>query len=115
MQIMKMTQRTEGTLRAVLDVDDTLTAEEMKHIRRALGNTGGKQGRKLITTNEACDILGICSMTLRRYELKGFLKPIRYTQRKIRWDEDEIIDFKHNGKGDKQLKEVENDHYRRSV
>lgn len=96
---MKLTQISEGTLRTVLDLDDTLTAEETKHIKMALGDLRGKRGLEQITTKEACEILNVCSMTLRRYELKGYIKPIRHSERRIRWDKDAILDFKRTGKG----------------
>jgi predicted DNA-binding transcriptional regulator AlpA len=97
MKTMSMKLQTQGTLRTVLDLDETLTKDEKKHIKRALGDTGGKQNRALITTKEACEILGICRLTLSRYVDHGMLAPIRYTKRKIRWDRDEIEFFKNNG------------------
>lgn len=96
MYIAKLLPGSRSTLQTVLDVDNTLTEIEKKLIHQAIGNAGQVR-RKLISTKEACEILGVCSMTLRRYEQKGLLTPIRYTPRKIRWDQDEIEAFKNCG------------------
>jgi hypothetical protein len=106
MKTMSMKLQTKGTLRTVLDLDETLTKDETKHIKRALGDTGGKQRRVLITTKEACEILGVCRLTLSRYEHRGLITPIRYTQRRIRWDMDDLEEFKNAGNANTNVQNI---------
>jgi hypothetical protein len=92
-----MTEQTGATIRAAMSIDTTITPEEEKHLRRALGERRGKQSRTLITTTEACEILECNPVTLRRYENRGLITAIRYSQRKIRWDRDDVLELRDNG------------------
>jgi predicted DNA-binding transcriptional regulator AlpA len=94
---MGMMPATREKIELILEIDQTVTKEERKHFNRGLRAENGNTRRTLITTKEACEILGVSSMTLSRYEKRGYLSPIRYTQRKIRWDRDDIYDFLNNG------------------
>lgn len=95
MNVMHMTIETRTRIEDSLKFDQTLTPSTRKHLKRALGD---KTKRTLITTKEACAILGCCSMTLYRMEKeRNLIKAIRYSQRKLRWDKDEILDLLNNG------------------
>jgi hypothetical protein len=50
-----------------------------------------------ITTKEACSILSVSSVTLRRYAKRGLLHPIRHTARRHRWDRNQVEQFRDFG------------------
>ena len=97
MRIMNMTSKTQTAIETAMDIDTTITPEEEKHLKRALGGRSGKQRRTLITTKEASKLLECHPATLRRYERQGLITPIRYSKRYIRWDYDDILELKYNG------------------
>ena len=72
------------------------SAEEKQQILKTLNQK--KQTRPtLITRKQAADILGVCAESVKRYEKKGLVRAIRFTARRLRYDEAEIIDFANNG------------------
>ena len=49
-----------------------------------------QQKRKLITSRQAADLLGLCPETVKRYGRNGILKPYRLGLRKLRFDKAEV-------------------------
>ncbi|MCF7848738.1 MAG: hypothetical protein K9M45_07810 [Kiritimatiellales bacterium] len=74
----------------------TATPDQQKQIEAILN--GRQKKRKLITTKAACALLEKCHpITLRRYEKRGLLHAVRFSQRRVRWDEDEVLALANNG------------------
>ena len=65
---------------------------------------GKSPRRKLISTRDACEILDCHPVTLRRLEKRGYVRAIRLSARKIRWDRDEIQNFADYGISDGENK-----------
>jgi hypothetical protein len=95
MKINKMMPMTRAVIKTALDNDKEMTNEERRLFDRALGSPCIK--RELVTTKKACEILDACEKTLNRYAQKGFLTPVRYSKRKIRWDKEELEAFRDAG------------------
>ncbi|MBR4718260.1 MAG: helix-turn-helix domain-containing protein [Lentisphaeria bacterium] len=53
--------------------------------------------RHLVNAKRAMEILGISRPTLRAYVNDGYLTQIKLSQRKIRFDEDELLHFANVG------------------
>jgi hypothetical protein len=82
---------------AALNADHTVTPA---HKKRILAAIEGKPKRpdKQLTTKQACELLeGIHPITMGRLEKRGHLTPIRYSKRKIRWRESELLEFLESG------------------
>jgi len=76
-----MSNQTTRTIEAVLDSSTDITPEVKSRIMALLK---GKQPRSpMVTRKEACQTLGVCTATLRRYELRGILNPVRLSKRNI--------------------------------
>ena len=96
----ELNELTRGAIQNVIDNDNSIPEGTLRYLKKALGNNHGKQKRELITTKEACAILGVNPVTLRRYEQRGIISAIRYTKRRIRWDKDDILELKYTGSYD---------------
>lgn len=84
------------TIQMLIKNDALATPEEKQAILSALrGNTNKKP--KLISKKVVADILGTSTKTIDRYAERGHIKPIRFSQRKIRYDENQVLDFARNG------------------
>ena len=92
-----MLPNTKTIIEAALGSDATITREQKDVIQSALNPQAPSQKRILITTKKASEILEVSVVTLRKYEKKGLLTPIRYTARRIRWDHNEVETFKMQG------------------
>jgi hypothetical protein len=85
-------------IRAAIESDPTATPEQRKAILAiAEGKTDAKPKPKLITRKEAADLLGCCGETVKRYTARGLIRAIRFTARRLRYDEAEILNFARNG------------------
>ncbi len=95
MKLMQMMPTTKAFIQHAIDADDTVTKDERRLIERAIGTS---PKRILITTKQACEILDVTPRTLSRYHKTGLIKPAVYRNgRYIRWDKDEIEEFKYSG------------------
>ena len=92
-----MLPNTKTIIEAALCSDVTISTEQKDKIQSVLNPKASKLKRTLITTKKASEILEVSAVTLRKYEKKGLLTPIRYTARRIRWDHDEVETFKLQG------------------
>ena len=73
-----------------------ITPEQLKRIRQLEKPQNTRP--KLITRKQAAtDYLDCCVMTIKRLEKRGFLTPIRFSARRVRLDEAEVLEFARNG------------------
>ena len=87
---------TATAIESLVKADPTATGDERKAILNAL--RGNKNTRpKLISKRQAAEICDSSTKSIDRYSERGYLTPIRFSKRKIRFDEDEILDFARNG------------------
>jgi len=85
-------------IRATIESDPTATPEQRKAIMAiAEGRPEAKPKPKLITRKQAADLLGCCGETVKRYSRRGLIRAIRYTARRVRYDEAQILDFARDG------------------
>ncbi|MCK4982676.1 MAG: helix-turn-helix domain-containing protein [Victivallaceae bacterium] len=90
-----MKNTTLTTIQTLLQVDPEVQETQAQTILKACRIENKR--RDLILPKEAAKILGCCRVTLRRHQQRGLLNPIYYSQRKIRFDRDEVINLLHNG------------------
>lgn len=82
---------------AALNADPTATPAQKRRILDAIEDKPARK-EKTLTTKQACELLGdIHPITLRRLEQRQILTPVRYSKRKLRWRETELLDFLNNG------------------
>ena len=92
-----MLPNTKTIIETIVGGDATISPEQKQRIQSVLNPQASSPKRILITTKQAAEILEISTVTLRNYEKKELLTPIRYTARRIRWDRDEVETFKRQG------------------
>ena len=84
-----MTETTKKILEAAFLADQTATEEERTAFKQ-LVNGGRGDKKTMIPTRQACEMLGCTRQTLRAYELKGRIKAVRISARRVRFDKAEI-------------------------
>jgi hypothetical protein len=91
--------QTRAIIEAAINNDATATPEQRKRILAALNEKPeAKTAPKLITRKQAAEILGgVCVETVKRYEKRGLLRQIRFTARRVRLDEAQVIEVARNG------------------
>lgn len=74
--------------------------------KRILNAATAKQERRIwLTTRQTAELIGCSVITVRRYELRGFLHPVRRSARTKRFDQAEVLSFINSGI---YMNEVEN-------
>ena len=81
----------------VIEYDGPLTDKKVKRVLDELYDRAFDKKPKLLNTRQAAELTNMHPVTLRQLALKGVLKPIRYSARKIRWPEDMLLDYLYNG------------------
>ena len=90
-----MKSTTIDMIRTILSGDETVTGEHAESILRSCKQPTVR--RHLVNAKKAMEILGISRPTLRAYVKNGCLTQVNLSQRKIRFDEDEILHFANVG------------------
>ena len=90
-----MKTTTIDLIRTVLSGDETVNEEHASSILRSCKQPVAR--RHLINAKRAMEILGISRPTLRAYVQSGRLTQIKLSQRKIRFDENEVLHFANTG------------------
>ena len=85
------------SIKVLLENDPTVTPETREAVLAACRKGNRNNHRKLCSAKEAAQILGCHPKTLYRYVRRGLLDPIHYSPRKVRFDKDQIEDFRANG------------------
>ena len=88
--------QTAVTIKSLVENDPLATPEERKAILDAL--RGNKSTRPtLINKKVTAEILDASTKTIDRLCERGYLTPIKFSQRRIRFEEAEVLDFARNG------------------
>ena len=90
-----MKSTTLDMIRTILSGDETVSGEHADSILRSCKQPTMR--RHLVNAKRAMEILGISRPTLRAYVQSGRLTQIKLSQRKIRFDEDELLHFANVG------------------
>ena len=90
-----MKSTTLDMIRTILSGDETVSGEHADSILRSCKQSTVR--RHLVNAKRAMEILGISRPTLRAYVKGGYLTQIKLSQRKIRFDEDELLHFANVG------------------
>jgi DNA-binding transcriptional MerR regulator len=56
----------------------------------ASNNVNQQVGQRLLTRREVAELFGVAPITVRRWEEKGILTPIRVNERIVRYHPDEV-------------------------
>ena len=84
---------TREIVKAAINNDPSMQPDERRKFIALLNGKSANPKDRLLTTRQACEILGVVPLSLRRYEQRGLIKPVRYSKRKLRWKESMIRDF----------------------
>jgi len=93
----------------ITDAGDTVvvtgaTTDQKKRLLEALNEKSPNSTLELITRKQTSELLGgVCSMTIRRYELRGLINPIRFTARRVRYNKAQIMELARKGAPEVQL------------
>ena len=90
-----MKPETQAAIRLLLLADNSVDATKRAEVLSACIRI--QRHRKLITLRRTAEILGCHGRTVERYARRGLLTPIRYSQRMIRYDLEEVQTFAING------------------
>ena len=85
-----MKQTTLELIKNVLATDETLTSSDVQNILKQIKTAGAGVKPRPGTIKQAAAILEVHPVTVRRYAQAGLLNPIRITQRKVRYDLNEV-------------------------
>jgi len=88
---------TREMIKTALANDTDTTAEQRQAILAALKSADPNRKPKLITRKQAAEILVCSTKTIDRYIERGLIREIKFTQRRIRFEEAEIIRFAREG------------------
>ena len=84
-------------IKVMINNDLTATPEQRQAILAALKSADPNRKPKLITRKQAAEILVCSTKTIDRYIERGLIREIKFTQRRIRFEEAEIIRFAREG------------------
>lgn len=90
-----MKTTTLDMIRTILSGDETVTGEHADWIIRSCKQPVVR--RHLISAREAMSLLGVSRPTLRVFVQRGYITQIKLSQRKIRYDESEVLHFANTG------------------
>jgi hypothetical protein len=85
------------TIKILVNNDPTATPQQKQAILSALKGTDQTRKPKLINRRQAADILDCSTKTIDRYVQRGLIRQIKFTERRIRFDERAIIRFAREG------------------
>lgn len=85
------------SIKSLLESDPTVTPADLDVVLVACRRGGRTNHRRLCSAKQAAEILGCHPKTLYRYVRRGLLETIHYSPRKVRFDKDQIEDFRVNG------------------
>jgi predicted transcriptional regulator YheO len=92
-----MTVGNTEVIKMMVNNDPTIPDETRKEIINALNRKGKERKPKLITRKQAAEILACSTKTIDRYIERGLIKEIRFTQRRIKFNEASIITLAREG------------------
>lgn len=90
-----MKSTTLNLIKTILSGDETVSGEHAAIILRSCKQPTVR--RHLVNAKRAMEILEISRPTLRAYVKNGCLTQIKLSQRKIRYDESEVLHFANTG------------------
>ena len=90
-----MKPTTIDMIRTILSGDETVSGEHADSILRSCKQPTVR--RHLVSAREAMSLLGVSRPTLRAFVQRGCITQIKLSQRKIRYDEAEILRFVNSG------------------
>ena len=99
--------QTRQIIETAIKSDPTATPEQKKRVLDALKETPPNTRPKLITRKQATELLDdCCVMTVKRLEKRGHLTPLRFSARRVRLDEAEVLNFARLGIQAKEVSHV---------
>jgi hypothetical protein len=85
-----MKRETLSTIGTLLQADPTVSEENTGRLLEMIQNPKKPKPKDLISTKEAAAILKIHPKSLWRWQALGYIQPIRYTARRVRWNFDDV-------------------------
>jgi hypothetical protein len=93
-----MKQETAGAILTMLSADQTVEFDHREAIKAAIVKPPEHVKRRdLIDGTEAARIMGCCKRTVFRMATIGRINRIMLSERRVRFDRNEIIDFRNRG------------------
>jgi len=84
-------------IEAAIKSDATATPEQVQRVLNALKEKPTNTRPKLISRKQTSELLDCCVMTVKRMEKRGLLTPIRFSARRVRIKESQVLDLMQNG------------------
>jgi hypothetical protein len=82
----------------ILRGDPTVSEEQRGAVLRTCQLTPGAGARRRLgTAKRAAEVLGVCIRTLERYAREGKVTRIRYSQRRVRYDLEQVEELARHG------------------
>lgn len=91
-----MKPETLTAITMLLKADATIDSDRFREVVAACRREQRKH-RRLITVGKAAEMLACHPKTIERYARKGLLTLVRFSPRKVRYDQDEMEAFASNG------------------
>lgn len=89
-----LSESTKRVIEAAIDGDASATTEERRRVRSVLEE---RVKRPLITARKAAELLLVHPRTVQRYARDGKLQIIRFSRRRIRFDQEEVMRLANEG------------------
>lgn len=86
---------TINTIKSLIDNDSMISSEMRRNIIGAINNRKSKP--KLITKKQVAEILDCSTKTVERMVADKIIEPIRFSAKRHRYNEDQIIELAHRG------------------
>lgn len=93
-----MKPETLTAIMMLLKADGTVEGDRIKEIMSACRREQRKH-RRLVTVRKAAEILACHPKTVQRYADRGLLTLVKFSLRKVRYDQDEVEAFASDGVG----------------
>lgn len=93
-----MKPETLAAIVMLLKADDSVGVDKRNEVVAACRREQRKH-RRLVTVGKAAELLACHPKTVQRYAEKGFLTLVRFSPRKVRYDQDEVERFASDGLG----------------
>lgn len=88
------------SIKVLLQNDNTVPDEQRQLILKSCRQITAKGKLQLGTVRQVAELLGCHVKTVQRYSQKGYIHPIKHSQRRVRYDMAEIEDFVSKGLSD---------------
>jgi excisionase family DNA binding protein len=89
-----LSESTKRVIEAAIEGDAAATAEERRRVRSTLEE---RVKRQLVTVRKAAELCQVHPRTIQRYAREGKLVAIRFSKRRMRFDQEQVLRLANEG------------------